>query len=233
MNRIFCAAIIGYRCWAQADALTQANNGSLADLRGDSIVRTCTPGRGQPPAVCITNPDGMASPEVARQKPTGETISIRQLQHKVPKEAAKEFERATKLSRAGEHAKAAAELEAAVRRDPQLSSAENQLGVEYAYLGRWEEAEMAFRRVIDMEPASWLGHFNLALTLYSRGDLPGAEQSTRRALACSGENPRIHLLLGELLVMREQTRAEGLTELRSAARTMLDARWVLRILGAQ
>jgi tetratricopeptide (TPR) repeat protein len=233
VNRIFWAAIIGYRCWAQADAPTQANDGSLADLRGDSIVRTCTPGRGQPPAVCITTPDGMAPPEVARQKPIGETISVRQLQHKVPKEAEKEFRRATKLSRVGEHAKAAAELEAALRRDPQLSSAENQLGVEYAHLGRWEEAEMAFRRFIDMEPASWLGHYNLALTLYGGGDLPGAEQSTRRALACSGENPQIHLLLGELLVMREQTRAEGLTELRFAARTMLDARWVLRVLGTR
>ena len=168
-----------------------------------------------------------------REKPTGETISVTQLQHKIPKEAAKEFQRALKLSRAGEHEKAAAELEAALRRDPAFTSAENQLGVEYSYLGRWEDAELAFHRVTDMEPASWMGHYNLALILYSRGDMPGAELYTRRALALSSETPRIHLLLGELLVMRNETRAVGLTELRFAARTMSDARWVLRVLGAQ
>jgi len=36
--------------------------------------------------------------------------------------------------------KAAQRLEAALVRDPQLASAENQLGYEYAYLGRWDEA---------------------------------------------------------------------------------------------
>jgi len=92
---------------------------------------------------------------------------------------------------------------------------------------------MAFRRLIDIEPRSWMGHYNLAITLYGKGDAAGSEQSTRRALALSTDNPRIHLLLGELLVMREQTRAEGLTELRLAARTLSDARWVLRVLSTR
>jgi Flp pilus assembly protein TadD len=171
--------------------------------------------------------------ELAQEKPTGETISVTQLQHKVPKAATKDFERAIKFSRAGEHEKAAAQLEAALRRDPEFASAENQIGAEYSYLGRWDEAENAFRRCTNIEPGSWMGHYNLALTLYSRGDLPGAEQSTRRALALSSENPRIRMLLGELLVLRDQTRAEGLTELRFAARTLSDARWVLRVLGTR
>jgi tetratricopeptide (TPR) repeat protein len=175
----------------------------------------------------------MPPPELAQKKPAGETISVTQLQHKVPKEAAKNFQRAMKLSRAGEHEKAAAALEAALRRDPEFAAAENQIGAEYSYLGRWDEAENAFRRCTDIEPGSWMGHYNLALTLYGRGDLPGAEQSTRRALALSNENPRIHLLLGELLVLRDQTRAEGLTELKFAARTLSDARWALRVLSTR
>jgi Tfp pilus assembly protein PilF len=209
------------------------NEKVLQDLRGDDVFRACTPGKGQPPAVCAADPHGTAPPDIPQQKPTGEAISVRQLQHKIPREAAREFERALKFSRAGEHEKAAAELEAALRRDPELVSAENQLGVEYSYLGRWDEAEMAFRRAVDIEPAWWMGHYNLALILYSRGDRSGAEQSARHALALSNDNPRIHLLLGEMLVVRAETRAEGLTELRFAARTLSDARWVLRVLGTQ
>ena len=233
MNKI-AWAVIACNCWAQTEPTPrQASDRLLEDLRGGSIGRTCTPEKGQPQAVCITDRDGMPPPARAQKKPTGETISVTQLQHKVPKEAAKNFERAIKLSRGGEHQKAAAELETALRRDPEFGSAENQIGVEYSYLGRWDEAENAFRRCTDIEPGSWMGHYNLGLTLYGRGDLPGAEQSTRRALALSSENPRIHLLLGELLVLREQTRVEGLDELKFAARTLSDARWVLRVLGTR
>ena len=233
MKRISWAVILACRCWAQAGLTPQqANDRLLQDLWGSNVVHTCTPGKGQPQSVCITDV-GTAPPEITQQKPTGETVSVKQLQHKIPKEATKALQRAMKLSRAGEHEKAAAELEAALRRDPEFGPAENQLGVEYSYLGRWDEAEVAFRRVISIEPDSWMGHYNLALTLYSAGDFAGAEQGARRALALSSENPRIHLLLGELLVMREQTRAEGLTELRFAARTLSDARWVLRVLGTR
>jgi Flp pilus assembly protein TadD len=53
------------------------------------------------------------------------------------------------------------------------------------------------------------GHYNLALALYRRGDLGGAEKSMRRALLLSSENAMIHLALGAMLVQREETRAEG------------------------
>ena len=233
MNKIVWAAILACHCWAQVEPTPwQANERLLDDLRGGSAGRTCAPGKGQPQSVCIAGID-TAPPEVPRQKPAGEAISVSQLQHRVPKEAAKAFQRAMKFTRAGEHEKAAGELEAALRRDPEFANAENQLGVEYSNLGRWDEAENAFRRSTDIDPASWMGHYNLALTLYGRGDLSGAEQSARRALALSSENPRMHLLLGEVLVLREQTRAEGLTELQFAARTLSDARWVLRVLSAR
>lgn len=229
MNRIFWAAIIACHCWAQAQPMPgQVNDRMLEDLRGGA--RTCTPGTGQPQSVCISDTGGAPPPGIAQKKPAGETVSVNQLQHKIPKDAAKAFQRAMKFSQAGEHEKAASELESALRRDAAYTAAENQLGVEYSYLGRWDESEQAFRRTTDIEPAFWMGHYNLALTLYSRGDFSGAEQSTRRALALSSDNARIHLLLGELLVLRDQTRTEGLTELRFAARTLSDARWVLRIL---
>ncbi len=229
MNRIFWAGILACHCWAQTQPTpARVNDRLFEELRGGG--RTCTPGTGQPKSVCITDTGGAAPPGFTQTKPPGETVSVNQLQHKIPKDAAKAYQRAMKFSQAGEHEKAASELESALRRDAAYTAAENQLGVEYSYLGRWDESEQAFRRATDIEPAFWMGHYNLALTLYSRGDFPGAERSTRRALALSSDNARIHLLLGELLVLHDQTRAEGLTELRFAARTLSDARWVLRIL---
>ena len=234
MKRISWAIIVACRCWAQAGLTPQqANDRLLEDLWGSNVVHTCTLANGQPQSVCIADLGGTVPSEIPQKKPAGETVSVSQLQHKVSKDAAKTFQRALKFSRAGEHEKAVAELEAALRRDPQLASAENQLGAEYAYLERWEDAEQAFRRLTGIEPNSWKGHYNLALILYSKNDFPGAEQNARRALALSSDNARIHLLLGELLVLHDQTLTEGLTELRFAARTLSDARWVLRVLGTR
>ena len=57
------------------------------------------------------------------------------------------------------------------------------LGEEYARLGRYGEAEAEFRRFLILDPASWAGHYGLAVILYQTGDLSGAEQSARRALS--------------------------------------------------
>ena len=155
MKRISWATIVACRCWAQAGVTPQQANDRLwEDLWGPNVFHTCTPAKGQPAAVCIADLGGTVPPEIPQKKPAGETVSVSQLQHKVPREAAKMFQRALKFSKAGEHEKAVAELEAALRRDPQFASAENQLGAEYAYLERWEEAEQAFRRLTGIEPNS-------------------------------------------------------------------------------
>jgi tetratricopeptide (TPR) repeat protein len=234
MNRLFWSLIAGCHCWAQTGTPTlEQFNGRLADdLRGEGFVHDCHFEKGQLHPICTVDLYTVVPPERPEEQSIGQMVSVRQLRHKVPKEAATEFQRAIKLSRAGKHEKAAAELEAAVRRDPELSSAEDRLGVEYVYLGRWEEAEMAFRRTVDLEPAWWMGYYNLALILYRRGDLSDAEKSLRRALALPSENPQIHLALGAMLMTREETRTEGITELRFAARTMPSVKRTLQGLGA-
>jgi len=133
-------------------------------------------------------------PSGTRQTAAGQTISVRQLQHKIPKGVDRAFQHALKLSRAGKHVSAADDLETVVQREPEFSRAVNQLGIEYAFLGRWEDAEAAFRRVLALEPSSWNAHYNLALILFGRGDLDGAEKSTRRALLFSvrGGEKRSH-----------------------------------------
>jgi tetratricopeptide (TPR) repeat protein len=188
----------------------------------------------------VARPPSIPQPLVMRapyeewsETPTSAPVSVRQLQHKISKPLARSYQHALKLSRKGDHRGAAAELEAAIGRDPEFSQAENQLGIEYSFLGRWAEADAAFRRSLKLDPSSWNAEYNLAIVLCVKGDLPAAEQSTRHALRLSGENPHVHLLLGELLVMRNDTSGEGLSELKIAARTMPDAQRVLRTLGVR
>lgn len=204
MNRLFLVLWIGCNCWAQAVA----------------------PSVGRSADAFLTAPY-----EVPRATPTGPPVSVSQLQHKLSKQTLKAYQHAIKLSRAGEHEKAASELEVAVRQEPAFSPARNRLGVEYAYLERWADAQSAFRRTIEMDPNYWSAHYNLGLLLYTIGDLSEAEQSTRRALQLSGENPQAHLFLGELLLLRGGRRAEALAEIHFAARTIPEARRVLRNLG--
>src|SRR5215469_9165494 len=221
--RLLAIIMVSCHCWAQMNAPMPGQTG-LRGLLDDSdmagTLHGCHFGKDSFQLICSVDPYTKAPREApVQERPTGEKVSVKQLRHKISKEAARAFQRGIALSMAGKHEEAATELEAAVRRDPELSSAEDQLGLEYVYLGRWKEAETAFRRAIDLEPASWMPHYNLALTLYGAGDGHGAEESMRRALQLSNENPRIHLVLGEMLIQREETRTEGISELNFAART--------------
>ena len=169
---------------------------------------------------------------VVRERPSGIAISVAQLQHKIPKDARKSFERAHKLSKAGDHARAAEELEAAVQRDPKFAAAYHQLGVEYGQSGRMAESEAAIRHALDLDPNSWAAHHDLGVVQFRTGDTAAAEQSARRALEQSPESASSHLLLGYLLCLRAGTWAEGLQHVQYAARSLPKAKEYLRSLRA-
>ncbi len=138
-----------------------------------------------------------------------------------------------KLSRAGKDGEAAVELETIVRRDPEFSEAQNLLGVEYAHLERFGDAERALHKSLELDPDYWPGHFNLGLVLFHQGDLSGAEKSARRALEFSSQNPQIHLFLGYLLLLHEETRGQGLKEVEFASHTIPAARQFLQSSGTR
>lgn len=166
----------------------------------------------------------------APARPTGQSVSVYRLRHKVPKAAEKSYERARKLSRSGDHAGAVAELERTVQIDPLAAVAYDRLGAEYGQLGRLEEAKPALERAVELDPDSWSAQYNLSLALYFLGDRTGAEQHARRALAVASEEAQPHWLLGVLLYPDETTRGEGLEHLRYAARTIKEAKALLRAL---
>src|SRR6185437_9410055 len=63
------------------------------------------------------------------------TVSLQQLQHKVPKQALKEFEKARTASIKGDNETALDHLQNAVQLDPEFVDAHNDLGVALAKLG--------------------------------------------------------------------------------------------------
>jgi len=158
------------------------------------------------------------------ERPSNESISVARLKHRAPKQAKKALRSAAKLSQAGEHEKAIAQLKSAVLRDPDFIDAHDLLALECARLGRYSEARPSMQRVVDLDPDYFGGHYNLGVILVELGDLSAAERSARRALQLSGSNPLAHLLMGYLLCTRQESRAEGILHLQYAARTLSRAR---------
>ncbi len=161
-------------------------------------------------------------------RPTGQSVSIYGLRHKVPKAARKSFERAQKKSKSGDHAGAAMDLQMAVQTDPLFGDAYNDLGGQYALIGRFAEAKTAFERARELDPDSWRPSFNLGLLSLYLGDPAGAARDARRALEHASEEAQVHWLLGYALCLNAATCAEGMPHVQYAARTIKEAKQFLR-----
>jgi len=223
-------------CAAQIPQMsfTDIENSFNRDLRGEGAA--CEqPTRGALTSVVGVPPpnlecsERLLSAETAKpHEPvlSGTSVSVEQLRHKAPKEARRAFERGGKFDRSGDHRRAASEYEKAIIRDPEFADAHNQLGVEYAELGRNGDAGMEIRRSLALDPGSWSAHYNLALVLFQAQDIVGAEKSARQALDLSRSNAKVHLFLGLLLVYRME-KSDGIQHLQYAARTMPIAKRIL------
>jgi tetratricopeptide (TPR) repeat protein len=109
-------------------------------------------------------------------------VSVARLLHQVPKAARQAYNHAGKLARQGNVDEAIRETERAIAIDPEFAEAYNDLGVRYAGLARFQEAETQFRRTIELMPGSPIGYSNWAWVLLKLGNREEAEWSLRRAL---------------------------------------------------
>lgn len=161
-------------------------------------------------------------------RPSGESVSVAGLQHRVPKTARQSLSRAEKLAHAGDHRGAAAELESAIRADPKFDQGYHWLGVEYAQMGRLADAAATFRKLLELEPDNWRVHYNLGLALLQANDLSGADRSARRALQLAPTEPNVNLLVGCVLSVNPKMRSDAESYVRYAARTLPQARPFLK-----
>ena len=165
----------------------------VIDLQGNEIATSMvTVGSGNLP---IT----IELPHMSQERPTGETVTVEQLQHKPPKEARKAAQKAQHLSEKKQYAKAAKQLEKAVAADPEYGAAYNNLGVQYLRLGRAPESVAAFRRGVELDPANARAQVNLAVALMQVGKFKEAENWVRRSIHLDRDIPAAHYVLGTIL----------------------------------
>ncbi|MDQ3585889.1 MAG: tetratricopeptide repeat protein [Pyrinomonadaceae bacterium] len=109
----------------------------------------------------------------------------------------------------GDMAAAIRNLREALRLDPSLHGARQDLGLAFVKLKQWPEAVETFsdlsRRQADSVEAAYLH----ALALFNAGRVPAAEQEARRALRLNAGAAAAHTLLGIILASRGGADAEA------------------------
>jgi tetratricopeptide (TPR) repeat protein len=111
------------------------------------------------------------------------TVSVKALQHRVPKPARKANERGVKFAAKKEDSKATVEFEKAVVLDPAFADAHNNLGSEYYMAGRVADSAREFRRAVELNPAFAIAYTNLALAEFLLGDREQAAVDVRHGIA--------------------------------------------------
>src|SRR5262249_6590413 len=94
------------------------------------------------------------------------------------------FQQGRRHLRAGRAAQATVALEKAKRREPEKASIREALGIAYFRIPRWAEAEIEFRKLVELSPADDYAHYALARSLerLGRDREAGRHYSLARAL---------------------------------------------------
>jgi tetratricopeptide (TPR) repeat protein len=138
----------------------------------------------------------------------GGTISIRQLQHKIPADAQKEFSKGITASKKGDRQSAVEHFQKAVSIDPELVEGYNNLGAAHAALGQLEQAAEQFQKAIEQVPEYTLALANLSLALCSTERYPEAEQAARRALKLDSSLSKVRYVLAVSLIAQHRDPTE-------------------------
>ena len=104
----------------------------------------------------------------------------------------------------------------ALRRDPTLDGARQDLGLAYIKANRWVDAVQAFAELAHRQPTSIEAAYFHALSLYNSGKTAAAESEVRRALRLDAGAVEAHTLLGIILASRGNANNEAADALSQA-----------------
>lgn len=127
-------------------------------------------------------------PQRSPSRPISGLVSLRDLQHPVPKKALREAYEAQQFSRDKNFPKAIAKLENAIRIDPAFRDAHLNLGVQYTRVGRSADARTEFQKALDLGPPSAPIYVDLAFTSLVLHEYRDAETFARKALELDPPN---------------------------------------------
>ncbi|PWT87439.1 MAG: hypothetical protein C5B55_14760 [Blastocatellia bacterium] len=104
----------------------------------------------------------------------------------------------------------------ALRRDPSMYGAYQDLGLAYAKAGKWDDATKTFAELARRQPSSIEAAYFHSLSLYNSGNSKEAEVEVRRALRLDAGAVEAHTLLGIILASRGEANAEAAESLAQA-----------------
>jgi tetratricopeptide (TPR) repeat protein len=136
------------------------------------------------------------APQPSANQPISGIVSLRDLQHPVPKKAIKEAHEAEQFARAGDLPKAIAKFEKAIRIHPAYRDAHLDLGVQYARVGRAADARAEFEKALDIGPPAAPIYADLALTSLGLHRYQEAQTFAQKALALDPANMAAQQALG-------------------------------------
>jgi Tfp pilus assembly protein PilF len=157
-------------------------------------------------------------PKQGTEEPSSGTVSVRELQQRIPSKARKAYGRALAEFRKGNTGKAIADLEKAIQIDPSFADAHNDLGGCYAKLGQADKAVVEFAEASSLDPDSAVMMYNFALTLVGLKRFPEAEDAARAALKLAPSLAQAHFVLGYSLYQQRRFGQEAVDNLVWAGR---------------
>lgn len=145
------------------------------------------------------------------------TVSVHQLEHRVPARAQKEFDRGRAASMKENQTAALDHFLKASQIDPEFADAFNGIGVTFLALGEFQQAVDEFQKAIDLVPDHRGATANLCVAL-SRLDQPHeAAKVARRALRLDPSLLKVRYVLGLSLILEGGDKSEALDNLQRAA----------------
>lgn len=178
--------------------------------------------------VIINGPNQLLSVTLSGQKnrdrSAGSTVSIRQLQHKVPSDAKKQYEKGLAAAKKRNHQAASDHFHNAVTIDPEFADAYSDYGVAQLALGNAEAAVEQFQKAVALVPDHTLAIANLSIALCRLKRFAEAGTSARQALALDPSLSKMRYILAISLETKQGHEAEALDNLNRAASEIPKAR---------
>jgi tetratricopeptide (TPR) repeat protein len=147
----------------------------------------------------------------------GSSVSIGELNHKIPAQAQKLFNKGEQALSKRNLPEAREFYRQAIALDPEFVDAYNELGATESAMGQYAEAAEQFQKAIDIAPENQLALPNLSIVLAKMKRFHEAGEVARRALKVVPGSGRIHYILAASIIEEHGSPEEAIEHMKRAA----------------